>query len=83
MIHPSFQDFFSKLFSACDVSLNISTEYKIKLLEYLKLSEFGKLINQVVIEKKRLDCATRSSFCKSSEYLQTKKKIGKVLINLN
>ena len=77
LVHPSFQDFFSKLFSACDDSLNICTEYRIKLLEYLKLTEFGQLVNQVIIGKKRLDQASQSPFCQTKQCLSQKKKIGK------
>jgi hypothetical protein len=72
----------SKLFDACDTSLNLCTEYKLKILDYLKLTEFGKLMNQVLIEKKRLDQAVQSPFCLSKECLNAKKKIGNLVLIL-
>ena len=84
MVHPSIQDFFCKLLNACDTSLNLCTKYKLKILDYLKFTEFGDYLSQVLIKKKRLDQVTQSSYCQTKEFLSKKKKIGnacKMVIN--
>lgn len=77
LTHPSLQDFFARLLSACDTSLNLCTRYRLKLIQYLRLSEFEKLLTQVVVHRKRLDQVTQSDFCRSDACLRSKKKLGK------
>lgn len=75
--HPSVQDLFARLLSACDTSLNLCTRYRFKVLEYLRLSEFDKLLAQVVVQRKRLDQVSQSAFCTSDQFLRAKKKLGR------
>jgi hypothetical protein len=76
LIHPSVKDFFVRVLSASDTSLNIKTEFKLKLFEYLKIAGFNRFFEEVLIHKKSLDKVSKIDLIKNPELVKEKKKLG-------
>lgn len=76
LTHPSVKDFYVRVLSASDTSLNIKTEFKLKLFEYLKIVGFNNFFEDVLIHKKSLDKVKSMNLIKDPELIKKKKKLG-------